>query len=132
MTDASRTAAVLVLLLVPLTGCTGGPSTVVDQTFDLEPGQFAEANLQMTQGDTIEIRFATDGPAMAWDLHRHGEDQDVEILQEGNASEATLTYTADQDGVVSAFWQPEQQVPIRLEVTITGQAEVVSLVPRQP
>ncbi len=121
-----------ILLLVALAGCTAGTATVVDRTFELSPGQFAEANLAMEDGGTIEVTFATDGPEMRWDLHRHGPDQRVEILQEGNASRGTFTYTADQPGVVSAFWQPREEAEIQLEVTITGEAEVVSLVPRQP
>lgn len=121
-----------VLLIASLAGCAGGSFTILDRTFELSPGQFAEVNLQMAEGDTIEVSFATDGPEMRWDLHRHGGDQQVEILEEGNASQGTVTYTADRDGVVSAFWEPHEEVEIRLEVTITGEAEVVSLVPRQP
>lgn len=123
---------VCTLLVVPLTGCAGGSATVVDRTFELSPGQFAEANLQMAEGDTIEVSFATDGPEMRWDLHRHSQGHAVEILDEGNASQATFTYTADREGVVSVFWEPHEEAEIRLEVTITGQAEVVSLIPRQP
>lgn len=120
------------LLVVPLAGCAGGSPTVLERTFELSPGQFAEANLQMAEGDTIEVSFATDGPEMRWDLHRHGEGQQIEILDQGNASQGMVTYTADREGVVSVFWEPHEEVEIRLEVTITGQAEVVSLVPRQP
>lgn len=122
----------LATIVILLAGCTAGSEMVVDQRFELSEGQFAEANLRMAEGDRIEVTFSTDGPEMRWDLHRHGPDRQVTILDEGNASQGSFTYTADQDGVVSAFWEPHDQIPILLDVRVTGQAEVVSLVPDQP
>ncbi len=120
------------LLIASVAGCAGGSAPVVERTFELSPGQFAEVNLRMTEGDTIEVSFATDGPEMRWDLHRHGQGQQVEVLDQGNATQGMVTYTADQDGVVSAFWEPHEETEIQLEVTIAGEAEVVSVLPRQP
>lgn len=123
----------LLLSLVLLAGCTGGPDPASDRTLDLErtwelsPGIFAEVNLEMQEGEAFQATLTSDEP-VAWDVHTHGDDG-FEVLDNGTGREVTVTFQAPRDGSFSLLAENTGSNTTTLSVVVEGTGRVTSTVP---
>lgn len=109
---------VRVSFLVPM-------DNVLSDSLDLGPGDFAELNLIMEEGATINFTFAAAGGTVAWNLHSH-EDGELKIHQEGaGAAEHADAFTAPKREIYSLLFESES-TPVTLSYDVTGAFRVHS------
>lgn len=96
----------------------------------LEPGKFAEINLEMGEGATIEVEYTGAGGALEWNVHSHDGDN-VVIHAEGVGSEGKLPFSAPHAGLYSYLWKNASSTPVRLTTRLnsTGTVRVHSVHP---
>jgi len=96
----------------------------------VEPGKFAEVNVELDVGAKMIAAFATDGADVAWNFHSHPGDKPM-IHAKGNAKEGSPEFVAPSAGLYSVLWKNESKKPVELtvELLIAGQGKVHSTHP---
>jgi len=92
-----------------------GPPLVA-RNFEIAPGKFAEANLELPAGVAVTAAFRADG-AVEWNVHSHPEGG-VAIHQEGTAADGKIQFTAEAAGGYSWLWTNKGDQPVNLIVSI--------------
>lgn len=89
----------------------------------LEPGKFAEINLEIGEGGTTEVTYAGAGGPLEWNIHSHDGDN-VVIHSEGTGTEGTLKFAAPRAGLYSYLWKNAGSAPVRLTTRFTSNGTV--------
>lgn len=89
----------------------------------VEPGKFAEVNLQMAKGSTATVEFTSSGGALSWNIHSHVDDRAV-IHNEGAAAAGTVRFVAQSDGAFSYLWKNDGTVPVTLTAKLQSEGAV--------
>lgn len=113
------------LVVLALCACGGPPSSVatdsriadLSRTFDLGPGDFAEANLVLPAGGTVRATFDAASVAVAWNVHSHPGDQ-VVMHDQGTAATRIIEFTAPAAGPFSLMWENTAGAATTLSVTL--------------
>ncbi len=92
-----------------------GPPLVA-RNFEIAPGKFAEANLELAAGIEVTAAFRADG-AVEWNVHSHPEGG-VAIHQEGTAADGKISFTAETAGGYSWIWTNKGDATVGLIVSI--------------
>jgi hypothetical protein len=105
-----------------------GPPLVA-RNFEVPPGKFAEANLELAAGVEVTAAFRADG-AVEWNVHSHPEGG-VAIHQEGAAADGKITFTAPTPGGYSWLWtnKGESSVNLIISIELPDGARIVSWQP---
>lgn len=123
--------AVALLAALVLSGCAGGSDEdqgdLVSRSWTLAPGAWAEVDLRMSAGARVDAVFGAQAP-LAWDVHSHGQDG-VRQHHSGTAATGTIRFEAPAAGVYSLFWENRGRTTTRLDITVTGDADVERIVP---
>lgn len=115
-----------------LAGCDGGdeaPDGPRHYAWTVEPGEFAEVDVELTEGATMTAHFEADA-ALAWNVHSHpGAESTIHV--EGRDSVGSPPFTADAAGLYSYLWLNEGNEPVKLtvELSIEGMGRVDSAYP---
>lgn len=98
----------------------------------IEPGKFAEINVELGEGATMFARFVSDAP-MSWNVHSHPGDT-PRIHAAGNDATGTPTWVAEPGGLYSYLWVNEgtKAVKLTVQLRIEGSGRVHSTVPASP
>lgn len=88
----------------------------------VEPGGFAEINLEMATGAVSEAAFEATGP-LEWNVHSHAGDR-VTIHAEGVGTAGDLRFAAPVAGPFSYLWKNAGEAPVRLTVRLGAQGSV--------
>jgi|GEM_PF-2084497 len=88
------------------------------RTFDVQPGEFAEANFTMSKGSSVSVTFANGSADVAWDVHSHEASGATKVHNKGNGGDGTVEFTAPADGVFSILWKNGGAVPTPLDVSV--------------
>lgn len=96
----------------------------------IEPGKFAEINLEMPEGSSTEVEFHATGGPLEWNVHSHEGDNAV-IHAEGAAVEGKVRFAAPRAGLFSYLWKNAGAAPVRLTARLAtnGGVRVHSLHP---
>lgn len=89
----------------------------------IEPGKFAEINLEMAKGAAVTVEFISSGAPVAWNVHSHVGDQAV-IHAEGSSASDTIRFVAERDGAFSYLWQNKGTGPMTLDVKLRAEGPV--------
>lgn len=89
----------------------------------LEPGKFAEINLEMTEGSTAVISFQAAGGSLEWNVHSHDGDK-VVTHAEGAGEAGELRFSAPRAGPFSYLWKNTGAAPVRLTARLTAEGSV--------
>lgn len=89
----------------------------------IEPGEFAEMNLQMLDGAAVTVEFAGTGAPIGWNVHSHAGEQTI-VHAEGGTAADTVRFVADHDGVFSYLWQNKGRAPLTLDVKLRAEGAV--------
>lgn len=105
-------------------GATPGPSErdvgqAVFEGVAVDPGKFAEINLNMGEGSSLEVDFRAEGGPLEWNVHSHEGDK-VAIHAEGAATEGTVRFAAPRAGLFSVLWKNAGSSPVRLTARFTS------------
>lgn len=105
----------------------GGPAPDAARAlFDdviIEPGKFAEINLEMPEGSSTEVEFHAMGGALEWNVHSHDGDN-VVIHAEGAAAAGKVRFAAPRAGLFSYLWKNAGASPVRLTARLTANGAV--------
>ena len=106
-------------------------STIVARNFAIDPGNFAEVNLDLQKGGDITAAFQGDGP-VAWNVHSHPEGG-VAIHQEGVDASGQIEFEAPSTGGYSVLWtnNGDQVVNLIVSLEIKPGGQIVSWVPEE-
>ncbi len=88
----------------------------------VEPGKFAEINLEMARGSTVTAAFTSSGP-VAWNVHSHAGEA-VAVHAEGTSTGETIRFVADRAGGFSLLWQNKGTAAVTLDVTLRTEGSV--------
>lgn len=99
-------------------GSTQEPVPPGARTFDVRPGDFAEANFTMTKGSSVTVTFAKGSADIAWDVHSHDHSGGTKVHAKGSGGDGTVEFTAPEDGVFSILWKNGGAVPTPLDVSV--------------
>ena len=115
------------LLCLPLllAGCAGLDVHRAD--LQLAPGQIAEVNLALQQGDTVRWDW-TASETLHFNVHSHSGGGMVEHVTR-QAARDQGSFTAPAAGSYSLFWQPASPTPVVLTYSITGAGKLESTLP---
>lgn len=94
------------------------PEAPTARSFEVSPGQFAEANFTMAKGSTVTVTFARGSAEIAWDVHSHDHAGGTKIHDNGAGGDGTIEFTAPEDGVFSALWRNNGTSPTPLDVSV--------------
>jgi hypothetical protein len=96
----------------------------------VEPGKFAEIDLEMGHGATLAVAFTAAGGPLAWNVHSHAGEA-VTTHAEGAGSDGEIRFTAPRAGLFSVLWQNDGAAATRLttRLTPTGPVRVRSVHP---
>lgn len=89
----------------------------------LEPGKFAEINLEMAEGSATDIAFQATGGPLEWNVHSHDGDK-VVIHAEGVGAEGSVRFAAPRSGPYSYLWKNVGTTSVRLTARLTSQGVV--------
>lgn len=89
----------------------------------IEPGKFAEINLEMTKGAAVTVEFMSTGAPVVWNVHSHVGEQAV-IHAEGSSASDAVRFVAERDGAFSYMWQNKGTGPMRLDVKLRADGSV--------
>ena len=94
----------------------------------LQPGEFAEINLEMADTAVITAQFTAIGGDLAWNVHSH-ESERVVIHEQGTSGAGRVRFTATKGGAFSLLWKNDATAPVTLRVTLktAGAVKVVSV-----
>lgn len=131
ITDALHLGA-LALLLVAATGCLqlgDGADPLHDATVTVQPDGFYEVNLRMDGGASIAYAWSVvEGGPAAFDVHSH-DGGEVTVHREATTDALDDEFTAPSEGTYSLLWAPDGDAPVRVQLEVSGDAEVESTVP---
>lgn len=103
-------------------GATSDSGAAADATaaqrfeWTVEPGKFAEINVELAKGTEMSASFAADGP-LAWNVHSHPGDKPT-IHAEGTDAKGEPVFTAAQGGPYSYLWANKGSKPVKLVVEL--------------
>ncbi len=105
-----------------------GPRLVA-RNFEVAPGKFAEANLELAAGVEVTAAFQADG-AVEWNVHSHPQGG-VAIHQDGIAADGKISFTAATTGAYSWLWtnKGEEAVNLIISIELPDGARIVSWQP---
>lgn len=89
----------------------------------LEPGKFAEINLEMAAGATTDVAFQATGGPLEWNVHSHDGDK-VAIHAEGTGADGKLRFVAPRAGPYSYLWKNSGRTTVRLTARLASQGAV--------
>jgi hypothetical protein len=89
----------------------------------IEPGKFAEINLEMARGAAVTAEFTSSGAPVAWNVHSHVGEQ-ATIHAEGSSASDTVRFVAERDGAFSYLWQNKGTGPMTLDVKLRTEGSV--------
>ena len=89
----------------------------------IEPGKFAEINLEMAEGSATDIAFQAAGGPLKWNVHSHDGDK-VVIHAEGVGAEGSVRFVAPRAGPYSYLWKNVGTTSVRLTARLTAQGMV--------
>lgn len=89
----------------------------------IEPGSFAEINLEMGEGAAVTVEFTSAGAAVGWNVHSHEGDRAV-VHAEGSSAADTVRFVAEQGGTFSYLWQNKGPGPLTLAVKLRAEGSV--------
>jgi hypothetical protein len=89
------------------------------RTFEIAPGEFAEANFQMAKGSKVTIVFSKGSTEVAWDVHSHDHSGGTKIHDRGTGGDGSVEFVAPSDGVFSVLWKNTGASATPLEATVT-------------
>ena len=94
----------------------------------LQPGEFAEINLEMGAGAVSTVEFSASGGPLAWNVHSHEGERAI-IHDQGNTPAGSVRFTATKTGAYSYLWKNDGASPVQLEVNLgtTGSVKVHSV-----
>ncbi len=94
----------------------------------LQPGEFAEINLEMDAGAASTVEFSASGGPLAWNVHSHEGERAI-IHDQGNTAAGSVRFTATRTGGYSYLWKNDGASPVKLEVSLgtTGSVKVHSV-----
>jgi len=101
------------------------------QRLIVAPEQFIEANFVVdSPGARVTAAFASAGE-FEWNLHRHDRDdfRQFDVIESGAASEGTLVFEAESDGLWSYQWTNMSVAAgfaIDIELTLEGDVTLYS------
>jgi hypothetical protein len=126
-----RARSVVLSLVLPmlLAGCNDAAmdGALVDASWPLAAGDYAEVNLVLEEGDSVLASFEASG-VLTWNLHSHGGTGVVDHASGSDAS-GEVPFTAPEPGAYSYFWVNEGDETITLDVVVTGDGELHSTFP---
>jgi len=98
----------------------------------VEPGRFAEINVELADGATMTAAYEADG-IVAWNVHSHPDDK-PKIHAEGDAAKGTQAFAADKGGLYSYIWvnKGKQAVKLTVDLSFEGTGRVHSTHPETP
>ena len=96
------------------------------RSFPLPQGVILEAQIGMSQGDSIEVDYtSTGGGPVVWDIHTHNDDQ-VPIHAQGRDTQGSFRFVAPADGVYDSRWTNDGLATLRVDVAFRGSGSSVS------
>lgn len=87
------------------------------RTWTIAPGDMAEINLELDDGDTMAAIFSTDGAPLKWNVHSH-EGREAIIYAQGEDASGELRHDVAKGGMYSFLWLNEGPAPVRLTVEL--------------
>ncbi len=90
-----------------------------DRLFQIEPGNFAEANFKMKKDSTVTVAFSKGAADLVWDIHSHDHSGGTKIHDKGTGGDGTVQFTAPEDGVFSVLWKNNGSTGTPLDVSVT-------------
>ena len=103
-----------------LTAAAGATQAVAnDRLFQIEPGNFAEANFKMKKDSTVTVAFSKGAADLVWDVHSHDHSGGTKIHDKGTGGDGTVEFTAPEDGVFSVLWKNNGSTGTPLDVSVT-------------
>lgn len=111
----------------------GAPTPTPLEDVVLEPGKFAEINLEMAAGSATDVTFQAAGGPLEWNVHTHDGDK-VAIHAEGTAADGKVRFAAPRAGLYSYLWKNSGSTPVRLTARLAtqGTVRVHSIHPAHP
>jgi hypothetical protein len=86
----------------------------------IDPGKFAEVNLQLAANETFTWNFTTSPPTVIhWDIHAHPGNQVVTYAQGDDAAKGG-TFTAPSAGIYSLLLENSNPDPVSVTYTVSG------------
>jgi hypothetical protein len=111
---------------------TDAEAAVGPQRFEwtIEPGKFAEINVELGDGAKMSASFAADA-AVSWNVHSHPGDEPL-IHAEGRDAKGVPVFAAEKGGLYSVLWvnKGKQAVKLTVDLEIEGTGRVHSTVPQ--
>ena len=89
----------------------------------LEPGKFAEINLEMAAGSATDVTFEAAGGPLEWNVHSHDGDK-VAIHAEGSAVDGKVRFAAPRAGLYSYLWKNSGSTSVRLTARLAAEGTV--------
>ena len=125
-----------------LSGACAGPGAQQGQSqavssivreFSIEPGKFAELNMNMTAGAEAVADFEVKGGKVAWDIHSHPNQDQVVIHDKGTAGQGQIAFRCPGKGLYSFLWKNEgvDVVTLRVSVSLQGDVQIHSWHPKR-
>jgi hypothetical protein len=108
-------------------------TTSSERSFEIAPGQFAEANFRMAKGSTVTVTFGEGGSEIAWDVHSHDHEGGTQIHDQGRGGEGAIEFVAPSEGVFSVLWKNtgSSATPLRARVDLGAGASIHSWMPAE-
>lgn len=129
---STSTAMVMAFLV---SGCAASPDgaegapLVGERSWNLNPSQFAEANLAMNATHTVRAEF-TASRELQWNIHSHNSSTNQQVIhQNGTSQFGSIEFTAPENGIFSIMWTNRGLAAATLNVEIRGEATGVSFYP---
>jgi hypothetical protein len=96
----------------------------------VEPGKFAEINVELEDGAKMTASYDADGAPVAWNVHSHPGDKPT-IHAEGSDAKGTQSFAPDKGGLYSYLGINKGKQPVKLtvELRIEGAGRVHSTHP---
>jgi hypothetical protein len=93
-----------------------------DLQWTVEPGEFAEINVELGSGATMRAAFRSEGGDLRWNVHSHVDDAAV-IHDQGETGAGNLSFTAPTAGLYSFLWMNPGSGPVSLQVELDLQGD---------
>jgi hypothetical protein len=94
------------------------------RTWTIVPGDMAEINLALEDGDTMAATFSTDGAPLKWNVHSH-EGREAIVHAQGEGASGELRHGVAKGGMYSFLWLNEGRASVRLTVELESGASKV-------
>lgn len=101
---------------------TEAPTPTPLENVVVEPGKFAEINLEMAAGSATDVTFEAAAP-LEWNVHSHDGDK-VAVHAEGTAAAGKVRFAAPRAGLYSYLWKNSGSTPVRLTARLAAQGTV--------